>query len=292
MAIVDEVERIKRNIENIYAEAENKGAVITGERNSDNLANVVNTIPTGGSVEKGMIITECDATGYVSKAKIVGLKTVPDYAFYIYSIGTATILNMKIKELDFSESTSIGSGACYNCSTLEKVIFSNKLTSVGSSAFRGATSLKNDTLPDSIVYVNDYAFYECDLRISKLPDSAKYLYSACFYGNPNMKIKEIPAIVTRVYTYAFGGCTSITELDIKTTNSLTLDGDCFRNSGLEKLIIRTTNASIGSTSLTGTPIGNGNGFIYVPDESISTYQTKTNWSKFASQIKGLSELGG
>ena len=30
--------------------------------------------------------------------------------------------------------------------------------------------------------------------------------------------------------------------------------------------------------------------IYVPDESVAAYQAATNWSSFASKIKGISEM--
>lgn len=40
----------------------------------------------------------------------------------------------------------------------------------------------------------------------------------------------------------------------------------------------------------GTPIANGTGYIYVPDDLVEAYKGATNWSTYASQIKGLSEL--
>ena len=39
-----------------------------------------------------------------------------------------------------------------------------------------------------------------------------------------------------------------------------------------------------------TPIASGTGYIYVADNLVSTYKSATNWSAYASQIKGLSEL--
>ena len=43
-------------------------------------------------------------------------------------------------------------------------------------------------------------------------------------------------------------------------------------------------------ALTGTPIANGTGYIYVPDDLVDSYKGATNWSTYADQIKGLSEL--
>lgn len=39
-----------------------------------------------------------------------------------------------------------------------------------------------------------------------------------------------------------------------------------------------------------TPIASGTGYIYVKDELVSEFKSATNWSRYASQIKGLSEL--
>lgn len=40
----------------------------------------------------------------------------------------------------------------------------------------------------------------------------------------------------------------------------------------------------------GTPIANGTGHIYVRDSIVNDYKTTTNWSTYAGQIKGLSDL--
>ena len=42
--------------------------------------------------------------------------------------------------------------------------------------------------------------------------------------------------------------------------------------------------------LQSTPIANGTGYVYVPDDMVDTYKSATNWSTYASQIKGMSEL--
>ena len=59
---------------------------------------------------------------------------------------------------------------------------------------------------------------------------------------------------------------------------------------LDTLIVRSSSATLGYMGLEGTPIANGNGYIYVPDADVETYKTATNWSTYANQIKGLSEL--
>ena len=48
MSIASEINRIKTNISNAYTEAENKGATLPQNQNSDNLADTISSIQTGG----------------------------------------------------------------------------------------------------------------------------------------------------------------------------------------------------------------------------------------------------
>lgn len=48
MSITSEITRIKTNISNAYGELEAKGATIPTEKNSENLADTINTVPSGG----------------------------------------------------------------------------------------------------------------------------------------------------------------------------------------------------------------------------------------------------
>ena len=50
--------------------------------------------------------------------------------------------------------------------------------------------------------------------------------------------------------------------------------------------------TLSSGAFDGSPIQNGTGYIYVPDTLLSDFQSATNWTKYASQIKGISELEG
>jgi hypothetical protein len=67
-------------------------------------------------------------------------------------------------------------------------------------------------------------------------------------------------------------------------------GSC---SKLAKLILRSNTlcALSSAGAFTSTPIAKGTGFIYVPDDLVDTYKGATNWSTYANQIKGISELG-
>lgn len=100
---------------------------------------------------------------------------------------------------------------------------------------------------------------------------------------------------TYIYAYAFDWCEALKRVELASLNPDTpsLYGNAFRNCPLlEKVIIRNNRAiklsNVNVFSNTG--ISAGTGYIYVPDDLVDSYQTATNWSTYASQIKPISEL--
>lgn len=97
--------------------------------------------------------------------------------------------------------------------------------------------------------------------------------------------------VTNVKASAFYKCTGLKVAEFGTMviiNSSAF-GDC---SSLASIILRSEEMSVlnNSSALTGTPIANGTGFIYVDNDLVENYKTATNWSNYANQIKPISEL--
>ena len=93
-------------------------------------------------------------------------------------------------------------------------------------------------------------------------------------------------------SFMFAGCKNLTTLDF--SNIKTIGSSFALNaSSLSTLIIRntTTLATLANTNaFSNTPIASGTGYIYVPDDRVDSYKQATNWSTYASQIKGLNEL--
>ena len=57
--------------------------------------------------------------------------------------------------------TSIGSSAFSGCSSLKSITLSSTLTSIGDYAFYGCYSLTSITLPNSVTSIDDFAFHYC-----------------------------------------------------------------------------------------------------------------------------------
>lgn len=88
-----------------------------------------------------------------------------------------------------------------------------------------------------------------------------------FYECTKLKTVELSQRTSKIDFSAFSGCTSLEKILCPATTPPTLD----------------------STSFTDIP---ETCKIFVPDESVEAYKAATNWSDVASQIVGLSTLGG
>lgn len=100
---------------------------------------------------------------------------------------------------------------------------------------------------------------------------------------------------SKSFSNMFSSCPKLTSMDIshfngsKATSTTYMFSSC---SSLTKLIINNPNVfpMTNVNMLNSTPIKNGTGYVYVPDNLVETYRNSTNWSTYASQIKGMSEL--
>lgn len=241
MSIVSEIERINTNIANTYAAAENKGATITGERNSDNLANVVISIPTGGDMSA--YFTDTISAGTSSASGLIkALKTIPiipingtstSYMFY-KCLGLETI-----PLLDTSNVTNM-SYMFSGCSKLESVPLLNtsKVTTMN-SMFIDCINLNSIPLLDTS-RVTDFSnvFNNCPKleTIPQLNTSKATNISSLFYNCTGLK--SIPLISLGTATSIGGmfyGCTGLETIPLLDTSKITGMSTAFAYSGLKSI---------------------------------------------------------
>lgn len=161
-------------------------------------------------------------------------------------------------------------------------------TGLAMYAFYGDTLLTSVSLP-AVTSINNYAFNTCSSLTSVSFPAATTINSYAFRSCSALTSVFLPAATT-IDTYAFNSCTSLTSLSLPAATSI--NTNVFRNcSSLTDLTLsRTTIVYLSAANaFQDTPIANGTGHIYVPDNLVDQYKTASNWSTYANQILPLSQ---
>ena len=144
------------------------------------------TIPNSVTSMGSSAFSYCDSLASVTlHSNAIVSKT------YTSSSNIRSIFGSQVTEYIIGDSvTSIGSSAFEGCSSLASVTIGNSVTSIGSSAFEGCSSLASVTIGNSVTSIGDYAFGYCSSLTSI----------------------EIPNSVTSIGDYAFRDCSSLTSV--------------------------------------------------------------------------------
>lgn len=125
------------------------------------------------------------------------------------------------------------------------------------------------TYKDAAKVISISTWFQTNTKITSFTEFVNFsgimiLGGSAFYGCTSLAEIALPASLEGIGKSVFRGCKSLQYIRIEATTPPTLSE---------------TNA-IPSTI----------GAIYVPNKSVSAYQAATNWSNFATKIKGISEM--
>ena len=120
--------------------------------------------------------------------------------------------------------TSIGSDAFQGCTSLTSVTIPDSVTSIDYSAFFGCSSLTSVTIPDGVTSIGEQAFSCCtSLTSVTIPNGVTSIGENAFNGCTSLTSVTLPNSVTSIGKSAFSGCTSLTSVTLP--NSVTSIGD-------------------------------------------------------------------
>lgn len=146
---------------------------------------------------------------------------------------------------------------------------------------------------DKVVSVEQYTFLNCtELEELDVPSLTSVANSMC-RGCVKLKKVRLLHMTGEVGSNAFQSCFNLEYADIGTATGINAAAfyDC---RALSTLIIRTNNIVTIKQNFNGTfynsPMINGKGSFYVPDNLVEAYKKDATWSTYASQVKPLSEL--
>lgn len=173
-----------------------------------------------------------------------------------------------------------------NNSSLESVVIPTGITTIGRACFLSCTSLSIDVNLPNLTSMRAYVWQKTNIHRVVSLGSIQKIEDSMFYGCKNLIEVNIPDTCVELGNSTFRDCESLKVFNmknIKTTGNNTLAG-C---KSLESIIVPSVQPpTIGNSEFEFT---NSTFKIYVPDGSVDTYKTATNWSAFASRIKPLSE---
>ena len=176
----------------------------------------------------GVTITASTATGAVTIPSELGgsaVKKVGDGSAPIFGWPNTSVTSITISSIIIPNSvTSIGSFAFYGCTSLTSITIPNSVTSIGDGAFNACSSLNSITIPNSVTSIENSAFYNCTALASvTIGNSVTSIGDWVFYGCTSLTSVTIPNSVTSIGSSAFYGCSGLTSIIIP--NSVTNIGD-------------------------------------------------------------------
>lgn len=151
-----------------------------------------------------------------------------------------------VKKVTVPDSVQALFGSFVGCVSLEEVVLSDSLSSIGYYAFVGCFSLESISIPDSVTSIDYYAFSDSGLTNVTIPDSVTSIGYGTFSSCDSLTSIDIPDSVTTIVANAFYECDSLMSITIP--DSVTSIGrEAFlRCSSLTSVVIGDSVTSIGS----------------------------------------------
>ncbi len=166
--------------------------------------------------------------------------------------------------------TSIGVSAFWNCNGLNSIIIPNSVSSIGDNAFAACYGLTNITVQDgNINYVSSdgILFNKSQSTITlfpikkntsnyTIPNTVTSIASYAFYGCSILSDITIPGTVANIGSQAFGNCSALKKISYNRISVPNIDAYVFYNVNKTTCVLE------------------------VPTQSVNAYKTSNYWKDF------------
>lgn len=232
-------------------------------------------------------ITSAFASSGITKAEFDGAKSSDVSAF----INCANLTEAILPNL-----LTVGSFLLKNTPSLA-IVNIRSATTIGDGAFDGATSLRHIELCRDVVSIGKNSFDGVPLEVEELElPMLSSIGGAAFVGSNVRRIVSLGNITQLLHALsqhgqggAFSNNHKLEYANLPAT--LTAAYSTFYDCPLLSVVISNALVPpvINEYTFYGTPIANGGGFVYVPDQSVQAYREASGWSAYADRIRPLSQ---
>lgn len=96
-----------------------------------------------------------------------------------------------------------------------EIVIPDGISAIGPSAFSFCEKIISVSIPNSVIRIDDYAFYFCkNLKEVIIPDSVAYIGACAFNSCERLRHIRLPDGITRIEKGTFCECHSLEDIDI------------------------------------------------------------------------------
>ena len=136
--------------------------------------------------------------------------------------------------------------------SLTEITIPDGVVSIGSYAFYNCKNLSKITLPDSVTVIADHAFYNCrGLNSITLPDSVTSIGEYAFSDCRSLSEITLPIGVTSIEKSTFSGCHNLTDITLPGSVTFIGGGAFYQCTSLSGIMLPNSVTFIGSGAFSG-----------------------------------------
>lgn len=164
---------------------------------------------------------------------------VVSYDNYSFEYGTNEDGNFEILGCVYSGADSVSI-------VIPSEIENRPVTGIAADAFKSMTAMTSVTIPDSIKYIGDFAFYCCTgLTSITVPNSVTEIGIGAFWGCSNVTAITVSNKLETLGDYAFWSCNKVASVTLPETLKIIGDGAFWNCEALTEISVPASVTSIG-----------------------------------------------